>query len=132
MFVLVAGSALSLVLMALMWAAKGTRSAALRLAGEMTAALRASEAKYRAIVEGQTELVCRFRPGGALTFVNDAYCRRFGSTAEQLLGTSFLALIPEADHAAVMTPIRGLTAANPTATIEHRTVRPGGEVRWHQ
>ena len=130
--VLVAGSALSLVLMALMWAAKGTRSAALRLAGDMTAALRASEAKYRAIVEEQTELVCRFRPGGALTFVNDAYCRYFGRTAEQLVGTPFLAQIPEADHAAVMAPSRGLTAANPTATIEHRTVRPGGEIRWHQ
>src|SRR5262249_18747110 len=60
--VLAAGSALSLVFMALMGAAKGARSAALRLASDMTAALRASEAKYRAIVENQTELVTRFRP----------------------------------------------------------------------
>jgi PAS domain S-box-containing protein len=130
--VLVAGSALSLVLMALMWTAKGTRSAALLLAGDMTAALRASEAKYRAIVEDQTELVCRFRPGGALTFVNDAYCRYFGRTSEQLVGTPFLALIPPADHAAVMAPIQALTGADPTVTTEYRTMRPGGEVRWHQ
>ena len=130
--VLAAGSALSLALMALMWAAKGTRNAALRLAGEMTAALRASEAKYRAIVEDQTELVCRFQPGGKLTFVNDAYCRYFGRTAEQLVGTPFLAMMPEPEHAAVMASGHGLTAANPTATTEHRTMRPGGEVRWHQ
>jgi PAS domain S-box-containing protein len=129
--VLVAGGALSLVLMALMWAAKGTRSAALQLAGEMTAALRASEAKYRAIVEDQTELVCRFRPGGALTFANDAYCRYFGRTAEQLVGTPFPAPVAEADHGAAA-PSHGFTAANPTATSEHRTVRPDGEVRWHQ
>jgi PAS domain S-box-containing protein len=130
--VLAAGSALSLMLMALMWAAKGTRSAALRLAGEMTAALRASEAKYRAIVEDQTELVCRFRPDGILTFANDAYCRYVGKPAEQLVGTPFLAPVPGTDPAAVVAPVRGLTAADPTATTEHRTVRPGGEVRWHQ
>ena len=123
--VLAAGSVLSLVLMALMWTAKGTRSAALRLAGEMTAALRASEGKYRAIVEEQTELVCRFRPGGILTFANDAYCRYFGRTAPQLLGTPFLAQGSEA-------PTHELSAANPTATTEHRTMRPGGEIRWHQ
>ena len=130
--VLAAGSALSLALMTLMWAAKGTRNAALRLAGEMTAALRASEAKYRAIVEDQTELVCRFRPGGKLTFANDAYCRYFGRTAEQLTGTPFLAPVPEADHAAALAPGHALTAAATTATTEHRTVRPGGEARWHQ
>jgi PAS domain-containing protein len=38
-------------------------------------ALRQSEARYRAIVEDQTELICRFKPDGTLTFVNDAYCR---------------------------------------------------------
>jgi PAS domain S-box-containing protein len=130
--VLVAGSALSLVLMALMGAAKGARSAALRLAGDMTAALRASEAKYRAIVEDQTELVCRFRPDGALTFVNAAYCRYFGRTPDQLIGTPFLALIPPADHAAVLAPIHALTDADPTVTTEYRTLRPGGEARWHQ
>jgi PAS domain S-box-containing protein len=130
--VLVAGSALSLMLMALMWAARDTRGAALRLAGDMTAALRASEAKYRAIVEDQTELVCRFRPGGLLTFANDAYCRYFGTAPAEIPGTPFLASLPEADRAAVMAPIHALTAANPTATTEHRTARPGREARWHQ
>jgi PAS domain S-box-containing protein len=126
---LIAGTALTLLLMALMWAARGTRSAALRLAGDMTAALRTSEAKYRAIVEDQTELVCRFRPDGVLSFANDAYCRYVGRTAEELVGTPFLA---ESDHAAVTAPIHAPTAADPTATIEHRAARPGGEVRWHQ
>jgi PAS domain S-box-containing protein len=43
-------------------------------------ALRTSEIKYRAIVEDQTELICRFRFDGTratLTFGNDAYCRYF-------------------------------------------------------
>ena len=45
-------------------------------------ALRASEARYRAIVEDQSELVCRFRPDTMLTFVNDAFCRFFGSARD--------------------------------------------------
>ena len=41
-------------------------------------ALRESEARYRAIVEDyHTELICRFKPNGALTFVNEVYCRYF-------------------------------------------------------
>ena len=39
--------------------------------------LRRSEANYRAIVNDQTELICRFLPYGTLTFANDAYCRYF-------------------------------------------------------
>jgi PAS domain S-box-containing protein len=38
-------------------------------------ALRESELRYRAVVEDQTELICRFLPDGTLTFVNEAYCR---------------------------------------------------------
>src|SRR5262249_20251018 len=52
-------------------------AAALRDTNE---ALQASEARYRAIVESQTELVCRFTAAGTLTFVNDAYCRYFNRT----------------------------------------------------
>ena len=49
-----------------------------RQVAAQTAALRVSEARYRAIVEDQTELICRYQPDGTLTFVNEAYCRYFG------------------------------------------------------
>ncbi len=57
-------------------------------------ALRASESRYRAIVEDQTELICRFRPDGELTFVNGAYARWFDSAPEHLVGNSFYSMIP--------------------------------------
>jgi PAS domain S-box-containing protein len=57
------------------------------------AALRASEARYRAIVQDQSELVCRFRPDTMLTFVNDAFCRFFGSSRDALMGRSFVPLL---------------------------------------
>jgi PAS domain S-box-containing protein len=130
--VLIAGLALSLTFMALMWAAKHTRSAAVRLARDMTGAVRASEARYRAIVEDQTDLVCRFHPGGSLNFVNEACCRHVGRRPEDLIGTPFSDLFADTDHAAVLAPIAALSAANPMVTTEQREARQDGSVRWHQ
>jgi PAS domain S-box-containing protein len=42
---------------------------------QRTRALRASEERYRGIVEDQSELICRFRRDGSLTFANGAYRR---------------------------------------------------------
>ena len=50
----------------------------------MQEALRASEERFRAIVDQQTDLICRFRPDTTLTFVNDAYARHFGIAADEL------------------------------------------------
>src|SRR5690606_6963170 len=44
-------------------------------------AMRASEERYRAIVESQTEMVCRFRPDGTILFANGAYAQSRGTTA---------------------------------------------------
>ena len=39
--------------------------------------IQSSKARYQAIVEDQSELICRFLPDGTLTFVNEAFCRHF-------------------------------------------------------
>ncbi|WP_199316451.1 PAS domain S-box protein [Tolypothrix sp. FACHB-123] len=36
------------------------------------------QARYRAIIEDQTELICRFLPDTTIVYVNEAYCRFFG------------------------------------------------------
>ncbi|MBW4620622.1 MAG: PAS domain-containing protein [Cyanosarcina radialis HA8281-LM2] len=98
-------------------------------------ALRQSEERYRAIVEDQTELICRFTPDCTLTFVNQAYSRYFGSTPEELIGRNFLDFIPESDRAAVERQIAKLRAATPeTAPIthEHRVIKPNGEIGWQE
>lgn len=47
-----------------------------------------SEARHRAIVEDQQELVCLTRVGGILTFVNPAFARAFRAQAQDLVGRS--------------------------------------------
>ena len=63
--------------------------------------MRESEARYRSVVEDQTELIVRWQPDGTRTFVNDSYCRFFGATREELLGTGFFPLIAKEDLEAV-------------------------------
>jgi len=99
---------------------------------EIERRLRESEARYRAVVEDQTELICRFRPDGTLTFVNEAYCRYFGKKREELIGHSCMPLIPEEDQEIVREQFASLSLENPTVTYEHRVAARNGEVRWQQ
>jgi diguanylate cyclase (GGDEF)-like protein/PAS domain S-box-containing protein len=99
---------------------------------EQTKATFASEARYRAIVEDQTELICRFMPDGTLTFVNEAYCRYFNKQREELIGNSFMPLVPDEDRPQVEAQFASLGPSKPVVTYEHRVIMPDGNLRWHQ
>ena len=93
-------------------------------------ALRASEERYRGIVEDAADLICRFRTDGTLTFVNGAYCRYFGKGPAELEGRSFYLLIPEADRAAARERLAAISADRPVVSHEHRATTADGRVRW--
>jgi len=69
-------------------------------------ALAASEARYKALVEDQTELVSLSTPDGVLRFVNEAYAKHYGTSAAQMVGTSLYAYIPESEREAVVQHLR--------------------------
>lgn len=94
--------------------------------------LRKSEERYRAIVDDQPELICRFWSDGTLTFVNNAYCRYFGKTREELLGRSFFQLIPDEYREKTKRHIAALSRTNAAATREYRLVMPNGDIYWQQ
>jgi len=95
-------------------------------------ALRASEARYRAVVESQTDLICRYLPDTTLTFVNEAYCRYFGRTRAELLGRPFLELIPEPSRAAAREHVESLVRRPRVVVYEHEALLPDGSVGWQQ
>jgi adenylate cyclase len=97
-----------------------------------TADVQASEIRYRAIVEDQTELVCRFLTDNTLTFVNDAYCRDFDFQSSDVLGASFMPRIPETDQREVQRRLAILSLEHPIISVEHRVIKPDGQVRWMQ
>ena len=94
--------------------------------------LQKSEKRYRHIVEDQTELICRYRSDGILTFVNEAYCRFFKREKEDLVGRSFFTLIPEKDHKQLRQMIALLSEKQPRVTHQHRIVLPDGRIGWQE
>lgn len=95
-------------------------------------ALQSSEERYRAIVEDQTEMICRFSPNGTLSFVNEAYCDYFHQHRDALLDTQFGPHLPHTD---AETPIEALQHYGPDnlqATYETSQLKPDGTTEWQQ
>jgi diguanylate cyclase (GGDEF)-like protein/PAS domain S-box-containing protein len=96
------------------------------------AALQESEARFRAVVEDQTELICRYLPDTTLTFVNTTYCRFFGKERRELFGRPFLPMVAEQDRDFVVSQLSKLTKDNPVVTSQHRVITTDGSLRWMQ
>jgi PAS domain S-box-containing protein len=94
-------------------------------------ALQQSEARYRAIVQDQTELICRSLPDMTVLFVNEAYCRYFNVRREDTIGKPFLPLVHPEDQERITRQIASLSQTNPILVVENRVV-VNGEVRWTQ
>ena len=92
-------------------------------------ALQESEARYRAIVEDQTELICRYSADATILFVNDAYCSYFGLDKEQIIGHQYVPVIYEADRERVEQLVNSMNQNNSTVAIENR-VWVKGKVWW--
>lgn len=95
-------------------------------------ALKASEERYREVVESQTELVCRYLPDSTLTFVNEAYCRCFNKKREELIGTKFLDLIPEPAREATRQKLSAFGPTKRELNYEHEVMMPDGAIGWQQ
>jgi PAS domain S-box-containing protein len=108
------------------------QAAARRERRRAEAALRESEARHRAIVADQTDLICCFIPDRTLVFVNDAYCRYLGQSRHTLLGRNFMQFVPAEDQAAIQTQLESLTRENTIAVYESPIFVADNRVRWVQ
>jgi PAS domain S-box-containing protein len=93
--------------------------------------LRQSEERYRDVVESQTDMVCRFLPDTTLTFVNSAFCRFFGRSREELVGSKFLDLMPESSRVGALNSISALLHRQEVLTHEHQVFLRSGRIAWH-
>ena len=92
--------------------------------------LRMSEQRYREVVESQTDLVCRYKPDGTLTFANGAYCRFFGYPREKIIGRKFFDFVPEGNRATAIEYVAMLNKERRPLTVEHEVILPDGNVGW--
>ena len=92
-----------------------------------------SEKRFRAVVEDQTDMICRFKPDGLLTFVNEAFCRFHGKSADELIGKNFFTqTLSEEDAAVPLSYVNTLPKEQPVVSFDHRLRSPEGIVVWHQ
>ncbi len=103
---------------------------ALSVRGDYERVLVESEAKHRALVEDQAEMVSLARADGTLVYANRSYARLFGGTPAQLVGRSLLDYVEQADRPAVRALIGEVMRSGETRLSQNRMVSADGNERW--
>ncbi|PKM76722.1 MAG: hypothetical protein CVU90_11095 [Firmicutes bacterium HGW-Firmicutes-15] len=91
-----------------------------------------SEARYRAIIEDQTDMVVRALPDTTITYANEAYCRFYGKNHVNIIGTTAKQLIYEEDLKRFMEIVKSRSPEEPYAVITLRTIRADGNYCWQE
>ena len=94
--------------------------------------LQESETRYRAIVESQTELICRFKPDGTLTFCNEAFRMYFASFGDVAIGQNLLAIVPRNSHSFTHHFTSILHPSFPVTQFEYNIQTADGKILWQQ
>ena len=88
--------------------------------------LKKIELQYRAVVEDQTDLICRFRPDFSISFVNPAFSRYYLKPEGEILNESLSSFISQNELAKIRKIMASLTPEKPVKTFEHESVSPKG------
>jgi diguanylate cyclase (GGDEF)-like protein/PAS domain S-box-containing protein len=99
---------------------------------ESEARLRESEARYRAVVDDQIELVCRYGPVTEITFVNRAFADFYGRARDDLIGTMMLDLHPPARQEELDARIAKFSPANQVQTYDEWELGNDGSRRCYR
>jgi PAS domain S-box-containing protein len=92
-------------------------------------ALSQSEARYRLLVENQTDMVVKADLDGRLIFVSPSYCEVFGKTEEELIGHHYMPLVHKDDRERTERAMVGLLSPPHTVYLEQRARTKDGW-RW--
>ncbi len=92
--------------------------------------LQKSKDLYRTVIQDHLEFIIRWRDDGVRTFVNESYCRYWGTTSDALIGTSFMSAVLENDKDALRQKLADLSFDHPVVEHDHRVVRPDGRTTW--
>lgn len=92
-------------------------------------ALRESEKRYRGLIESQFDLIARIDTNFHFTYANESFCRVFGTSVEELMGSSFIPLVHEDDIAPTLAEMEKLKAPPYRCYYEQRNWTVNGW-RW--
>lgn len=96
------------------------------------ALLKQSEQHYHSVLEDQTEIICRFKADNTFIYVNEAFCRLFGKSREELIGYKWNPTVYADDRQRVSDKINSLSPSNPIVIIENRFIAGDDSIHWGQ
>ncbi|MFI5958628.1 putative bifunctional diguanylate cyclase/phosphodiesterase [Cryptosporangium sp. NPDC051539] len=107
------------------------RKAALTARSDAQRALRASEARFRAVVGAAPVGLGLATPDGYLTDVNDALANLLGLSVSALVGRQLIEFLVPEHRAGLEAAYNRLRSSEvPRVQLERRLARPGGEETW--
>ena len=89
-------------------------------------AQQASESRYRAIVNEQSDLIVRWQTDGTLLFANQAWCDFHGCLLEEVIGSDFLSVVPDQRREDLREWASTVTADQPAVSGESKFVMANG------
>jgi PAS domain S-box-containing protein len=92
--------------------------------------LRERDARLRAVLDQQTELIVRVLPDGTLSFVNGAVCRMLRTAPEQLIGRRFTAAFALTGSDEMVTSLWKDQGGGASSEQDVSFVAPDGTGRW--
>ncbi len=91
-----------------------------------------SEMRFLSIIQDQTDMISRWKPGGVRTFVNNAYCKTFRIPREEAIGSSFFNLVSDKDFQRFSDNLTLITPENPIESAEFEAILPDGTIRCQE
>lgn len=92
-------------------------------------ALRESEAKYRMLIENQTDLIVKVDLDGRFVFVSPSYCKMFNKDESELLGHKLMPLVHKDDRESTARAMERIFEPPHSVYIEQRAETKDGW-RW--
>jgi len=96
------------------------------------AAVVENEQRLRTVMADQTDLICRFKKDGTITFVNPAYCAFQGKTEAELHGANFFKLLAKGGTRPEAEAVPPLPIEQPVISFDQRVEAADGHVEWQQ
>lgn len=82
--------------------------------------------KFLSILDTHPDLICRYSPGFALSFVNESFAHFFGGTVDSYKGKDLFEVVQEAQRDKLQIKLAGLSPDTPSVTMTSVRTGPNG------
>jgi len=95
-------------------------------------ALMKSEERFKTVINDMPVMLCRFKPDGAITFVNNYFCRYFETKEHEALGMRFMDFIPGEERESALSIHAGIISDDSVVVYEQSMRKSDGEIHWQR